>query len=755
MNIDDVKRIITSFADRPADLEVDKGQFLTEIRGEVIAAELKEKDEKLFIVENGKEESAKAWIRDRLAGLPLLADRILDYIPEDNYFVDPCGDFLDRPDRDNTGEEDIQSVESSIAKLTDSLPTDIPGISNVVYLTSDAGEGKTTLINKLARIQADKFKKKQSNWLLVPIPLGGRPFLRFDDVVVASLVNKLRFRYFYYDSFIELVKLGLIIPAFDGFEEMFMQNSAGEALTATGELINRLNSDGSILIAARKAYFDYKSFSTQAKLLDSIHGSVSFSKLAIKRWGKDQFIQYATNRRVNNPDGLYEIVSKGLNDANHPILTRPVLAKQLIDVVEDNGDVTSIISQLSSTVNYFPLFVHAIVEREANTKWIDTSGEPYKPILSIEQHYDLLAMLAEEMWLNSTEIIRDNVLDLLSELYCEQNYFSGQISRQVKERIKQHALIIKPNSEMPVYQFDHEEFFFFFLGILIADKIADNRLNDTRNLLRKGTLNEGTIASIVHRLKDKNIHISNVIQFLENCMTGESQFSYIKENASNITIKIISNEKNNNLLTLREYMFPMGAFLNIDIQNIVFEHCYIQNTSLMNTRMLNCIFKNCQFDRLEFDSTCTVDNVSLNNCIVSIVYDEKMDKGYYDSFSINSFLRSKGITLDESSSNTDCEITEDENLTLTEKALRRFIRSNTPINDDIFLMRLGKKGDYFIKNIVKDLTSRGILEELPYRGQGQKKRFKLGVMYNDVENALFKSKGKYQDFLNYFEGKKD
>lgn len=753
MNINDVKRIITSFADRPADLEVEKGQLLTEIRGEIIAAELKEKEDKLFIIENGKEESVKTWIRDRLAGLPLLADRILDYVQDDRYFVDPCGTFLDRPD--NTDEDEEKLVESSIKKLTDSLPTDIPGISNVVYLTSDAGEGKTTLINKLARLQAGKFKQKKSDWLLVPIPLGGRPFLRFDDVVVASLVNNLRFRYFYYDSFIELVKLGLIIPAFDGFEEMFMQNSAGEALTATGELINRLNSDGSILIAARKAYFDYKSFSTQAKLYDSLRGSVSFSRLAIQRWKKEQFIKYASYREVENPNEIYDVVSKGLKDANHPILTRPVLAKQLIDVVKDNGDVKSIISQLDNTVDYFPLFVHAIVDREANLKWIDTSGEPYKPILSVEQHYDLLSILAEEMWLNSTEIIRDNVLELLSELYCEQNHFNGQVSRQVKERIKQHALIIRPNSEYPAYQFDHEEFFFFFLGIFIADKIAENKQNDTRNLLRKGTLNEVMIASIVYRLKDKKANIPNVIHFLEKCMGCESQFSYIKENASNIVINIISNQSIEGTIVLKDYVFPIGAFLKIDIQNIRFENCYIQNTSLLGTNILDCMFVDCQFDRLEFDSTSYVKNVMFNNCVVSIVYDEQMDKGYYDSYSVNNFLRYRGITLNDNSTHTNCVVTEDEDLILTEKALRRFIRSNTPINDDIFLMRLGKKGDYFIKNIVKDLTSRGILEELPYRGQGHKKRFKLGVMYRDVENALSKSRGKYQDFLNYFVANKD
>lgn len=748
MKIEDLKRIISSFADRSADIEIERGQLLSEIRGEVITADIKNRDGDLSIKEDSQEVPVRNWIRDRLACLPLLAERILDYVPEDKNFIDPYGNFLDRPDISDADND--KEVHSCVNKLSDVLPCEIPDISNVVYLTSDAGEGKTTLINQLARIQALKFKRKESDWLLVPIPLGGRPFLRFDDVVVASLVNKLRFRYFYYDSFIELVKLGMIIPAFDGFEEMFMQNSAGEALTATGELINRLESQGSILIAARKAYFDYKSFKTQAKLYDSIHGSVSFSRLAVKRWGKEQFIEYAKNRKIDDPTNVFEIVAKGLRNEEHPILTRPVLAKQLIDVMKESGDIDSIVSKLGSTVDYFPLFVNAIIEREATQKWIDTSGEPYKPILTVEQHYDLLATLAEEMWLNSTDSIRDNVLDLLIELYSEQIPFNAQTTRQIKERIKQHALLIRPNSEIPMYQFDHEEFFFFFLGILIADKILNHKRNDVKNILRKGILREETFSSIVYRVKRNNNNISETTLFLEDCMKGEGQFSYLRENISNIVIKVINDEAIIDSLKLQEYLFTTNAFLNISINNISFENCYIQTTSLMGTKMDKCQFKKCQFDRLEFENNNSFNDIIFENCDIAIVYDNIMDKGYYDYCSIKKFLESKDIIVKDSCDSIEIIDSQDEDLELTEKALRRFIRSNTPINDRIFLIRLGNKADYFMSTILKDLKKRDILIEVGYIGQGQKRRFKLGVSYSRIEDALSKSKGKYQNFLDYF-----
>ena len=83
--------------------------------------------------------------------------------------------------------------------------------------------------------------------------------MRFDDVIIGALVNRLRFPMLYYEAFIELVKMGAVVPALDGFEEMFVEGSAGDAISALGNLVNTLQSSGTVLIAARKAYFEYRS----------------------------------------------------------------------------------------------------------------------------------------------------------------------------------------------------------------------------------------------------------------------------------------------------------------------------------------------------------------------------------------------------------------------------------------------------------------------------------------------------------------
>ena len=274
----DFKRIIEAFADSPADLDLSRGQLIVQVRDELIEAQLIQREGDLWVEEGGEPRRAVSWLIQRVAKLPLLAERILAYVPASEHFVPPSGRLLDQPDFAAAGtDEHVPDAARAIQTLLDRK---VAGATSITYLTSDAGEGKTTVINHLAREQAAKYKRRETDWLLLPVTLGGRAFLRFDDVVIAGLVNRLRFQLLYYEGFLELVKLGVVVPAFDGFEEMFVENSTGEAVSALGNLVRSLGSSGSILISARKAYFEYQGIGAQAKLLDGMRGeAVSFGRI--------------------------------------------------------------------------------------------------------------------------------------------------------------------------------------------------------------------------------------------------------------------------------------------------------------------------------------------------------------------------------------------------------------------------------------------------------------------------------------------
>lgn len=386
------KRILATFVDRPSDLDVSRGQLLVEVRDELIEARIFIKEGAVHVEEAPATWTAEQWFIQRIARIPLLAERILSFVAAESKFVMPSGSFLDQ--LENAPNEEEIAVHDAIVCAADVLNRQPAGTASVLYLTADAGEGKTTVISQLARLKAEQYRQKKSNWLLVPITLGGRSFLRLDDVIVAGLVNRLRFPLLYYESFLELVRMGVLVPALDGFEEMFVEGSAGEAVSALGNLIQTMESSGAVLVAARKAYFEYKRLETQARLFDALAGcSVAFSRLALKRWDRGNFLEYGAKREVRNAAEVYDSVS-GMLGATHPLLTRAVLVKKLFDVASETTGLDELLSRIRiSPTDYFAQFVRAIITREAREKWIDLTGDPPQPLLSEQEHHELLALI--------------------------------------------------------------------------------------------------------------------------------------------------------------------------------------------------------------------------------------------------------------------------------------------------------------------------------------------------------------------------
>ena len=197
MDLDRLKHILRTFADSDESIEIRSGTLMVQIGGDVITADIAKTDGTLYVSEQGMRYTAEQWVMRRIAQVDLLAERILANIPQTQTFVTPRGQMLFSLEQSPKDELiPSQNAVISLQKILNQRPA---GTCSVVYLTSDAGEGKTTVIQHLARRQAEAFKRKESDWLLVPISLGGRPFMRFEDVVVAALMNQLRFQRLYFD----------------------------------------------------------------------------------------------------------------------------------------------------------------------------------------------------------------------------------------------------------------------------------------------------------------------------------------------------------------------------------------------------------------------------------------------------------------------------------------------------------------------------------------------------------------------------
>ena len=748
MDVERFRRIVRAFADDPEDIDLKHGKLLVQVRDEIIEAKLSPSPEGgLMVTENGDRLSALSWVVRRLAKLPQLADRICSHDESPPHFVAPAGDLVGHEefasDADGVRREDIA------AAMADTLGSQIPGTTRVWYLTSDAGEGKTSLINHLAVEQARAYKRKETRWLLVPIPLGGRTFLRFDDVVVAALVNRLRFQLLYYDAFLELVRLGVVVPAFDGFEEMIIEGSSGEAVSALGQLVNNLDSEGSVLVAARKAYFEYLSFLSQARLIDTIIGKndVTFGRMSLKRWDWKHFVEYGRKRKLNRPEALYEQVAASSLGTEHPLLTRAFLVRRLVDVAtEDGSDLSRLLGRIGQPRDYFLEFVSAIVEREAREKWMDKSGEPPRPLLTVDEHHRLLSMVAHEMWLSSTDDLKTDEVDIVAEMFTEEGEKSPAAARQIQERLKQHALLVRTGGDR--LGFDHEHFRLFYLGFALGLALAKGDVSAVKAALDVATAPRAAVdhaAARVHREGDSGAALA----LLQRLATPQLPASFVRENCGALTVALVDGRPGSRAAA-SHMNFPKDALRGRSLSGLTIRDSHFSATSLEEAALIDCRFVRCRFERLD-GAPKELRGTGLDGCDVTSMVDDDVE--LYAPEQIRRRLASHGFAIEDGSAarSGDRAATGEmsEDLKLVQRALRVFTRA-TGVTEKTMQTRLGGKFNWFRKEILPRLLDAGVLEELPYEGKGKQRRFGIAVPMRRIADAMKSSGGQLGRFVDAF-----
>lgn len=754
MNTIEFKRILKVFADHPEDVEIKRDEGIVQIQNQLVQFHASQRDGQLFISENGTEFVAEKWIANRIANLPMLARRIVEATPVAECFVSPNAFFIDTIEANPT-DSDVP-IDDAISHLSSIVANGSAFSSYTLYLTAEAGEGKTTLINEIARRQAEKYLARESDRLIVPIQLGGRSFLRLDDMIIGSIANNYKFRGLYIDSLIELIKCGFIVPAFDGFEEMFVVGSSGEAVSSLGNLLSSLDSMGVLIVSARTAYFEIRDFDTQARLFDGLKkGENSFARLKLVRWSRMQFEEYWTLRGLPNFNEIYSSLVEKLGSDQHPLLTRAVLVKRLADIASDAPRFDRLLQRISATSStYFSDLVNSILEREIESKWVDRAENGVqRPLISIEQHHHLLSMVAIEMVMTSTSLISHDELRVLTELFCDSQRLSPQISRQVLERIDDHPLLSKSDSNSNSIRFDHEEFKDFFFGEAIGSYVREGSMVDVQTVLRKSVISHSAVDSCVGFIIEKCDQPIKVIEFLQGALSSDGPTSYAWENGSRLIVSIMQKIPCEGVMVKDAYINP-ESFIGAKFNGVTFEKCFFRIAVFKSCSFENCIFSRCVFDGIEIYPDAQIENCTIDeHSLIHSVSFPETDTVVFSPDQVARDLVAAGFTLDrEKIVDSDHEAVEieDDLLVIVNRALRAFHRS-TAVNESTFKLRLGKAGNDFEELVLPRLLSSGILVHDTYRGSGTDRRFRLGVKMSDIEDALRSSKGSFTDFVSAFE----
>jgi hypothetical protein len=710
------------------------------------------------IRENETDHSPEYFISERLGRLSVLARAINSFYNysnnKNNGFVSPNSDYNLNwaiSDESENGELDVCSIIDKVVK------TQNPSETHVLYLTSNAGEGKTTIIEKMAQKYSDR-SCSIKNRIIVPIPLAGKPFIRFDDLIIGSLVNQFKFSGYFFSSFIELVKLGYIIPAFDGFEEMFVESPTGAAISAMAEFIKELNNYGTIIVAARSAYYEYQSLNTQSKLYDSLSNyRVSFSKIKIKKWNEVNFIEYGKSIGFNNTDSkcLYDMLLENFGK-DHPIITRAVLITKIYSAFENSSDISDFIKKdLRDYNDFYDNFIDTLLEREAR-KWLTKGKTIASQVLRLEQHKKLLAMIAREMWISKSEMLRYDIIEMLTDLFVDSEQLDAEAAHQVKNRIKDHAILKMSDANRQYIEFDHQDFYHFFLSEAILSTFIKDEISDVFDIARRGRLPQITLEFCSYNMakfEDEQSIVNKLIQKMKN----EQKVSYANENISLLLLFIHQEYQDGFTLKLCDISFETEPINIIKLFNVIFEKCIFSSLKLSNLKS-NITFDNCIIMEIEVDENPSKkENIVIaGNTEVTSINNTINDTNEYAPNVINVFLekqynykfqeREKKSSNEIKKEETDEQFIVDERFIVLEKALRVFF-TRIEVNSDVLKIRLGNKEKMFWDNVYP-ATRSVIFKEVPYSGSGNQIRLRIICKMENIQIAMTRADGDFDKFIS-------
>lgn len=760
-------QILRKFADESEDVICEREQIICRINDEHYQIKLfLDEDGVLYCQEIEPErctKKARLWIEKRLAKFDDLARKILDAIEEDPHFISVPSNFDTLE-----GREDARvNVERTTESLYEKLSASSDWSTHVYYLLSDAGDGKTCIMNRLARMVAQKYLDGDTRFLFLPIGLDGRPFMRFDEVVIGVLAQTYRFRRFYFEAIMELARNGFLVLGLDGFEEMTVEGQENKVISSLGSLLQQqatrvaaenvsaqmLASSGAMVISARKAFYDY-ALKAQGPLMDSIRDyQVDFYAYRLQPWGERQLLALMAKWGMTESEaqGIYRKLVEQLAP-DHPILTRPVLACRLVEMMAE--EITTSDPSCNNLIQSFSPdkepqkvmqgFVEHLLIREATQKWILFSGaqdRTSQQLLSAEEHEEMMEEIVEEMWLSSMEYVREDVLQSIVELFCENKRKSPADTSQCKDKIIHHAMLAKGGGG---YFFCHDAFRQYFLGRRLARVLTERgRFSGASQLLSQNVMSDSIIDTASYMLANSGRSFDEIKNVIENLRHGYQRNTTTSQNVACL------------LAFLWKRLSPAKA---------KFENLYFSSTAARNIPFTNCVFSNCMFEDIAVPEEATFEGVEFLNCSVAVLtlplnhtrnlaaaFDEasrpmKVVIGesndpqdeIYSPQEISKTMEEYGFCAVQSAQPVGTQHpvhSPDEKYFKAFEKLLRFFQRKTGASGNILQVRFHSQWSEWDKDYLPRFLKEGLVRLAEWHGAGQDERYVLAVSARLYEEA--------------------
>ena len=743
LNFDIIRSDIEAFADDTSDVAIDRklGQILFTRAGKDFEFTVIKKEEHIKnVLFEGVEIPYLKFLTKHVANLDILAERIVAKRPPVEAYTDGPA-VLDSPISESLKDRPAIELLDKECETKDGFS------SKIVFITADAGHGKTALLRQYQYQQAKKYLDGETEFLFWHIDLQGRQLLRLSEAFMGDL-GELRISGLWWQSIIRLVKHGKLVIGIDGFDELAVEQGSNDALGALALIVNQMENSGTLVAASRRTFFDTEDYLKRSRLIEGkLNNLCQFDQINLQDWNKENAILYLINRGFEEPDELYNEIYNSLGkQKSHPILTRPFLLSQLSNAIISYGiSATEFIGGMTDPedpqkgVNSI---IEAFVKREVEEKWKSKeTGESY---LKQEQHIQLLSSVAEEMWKSQRDRLAIEIIETLTVILLEEWGIEDKDLRvQIFEMIRMHALLVVPlNGDTDYRKFEHPQFKDYFtarsLDSLIENAYRKGASKSLSSFLSIAQISDSLALYTFSNTRLNNNDVKSVLKILEDMVSNEWKPTFLHINVGTLLPFLLRDYDLKEMLSFRsKVVFSSLIFENKHFRNFEIENGTFLNTSFRGSSFENVTLKKCELDEICFGNSTTFSNVKFVDCEYNGIRVGDTEDNSFIEFSprrIHEKLSDFGIEVIDSSMKIDFEDKLEPHH--HSRAIHRFLRSmrrTTFISKNNIETLLKSDKAFILNDLIPIMETHNILEARKDKGEV----WTLRTSYQEMSKAEF------------------
>lgn len=369
--------------------------------------------------------------------------------------------------------------------------------TQVVFLTAQAGQGKSLLLQRFNTVQAERYRSRKSSRLTFYVDAQGRGLAQLNEAIALRL-NELDIS-IPHAGIPVLVREGLVVLIVDGFDELIgSRGSYDDAYSSLSTFLHQLDGRGKFVAAARSTYFAQQYANRVGLLRGAGLGGVAYSlqHLRLCEWTdreKREFASVAQKALGERGKGLTKQFERVLARDDTNVMGRPLFCRDVVLLLTE-GETAAIIP--TDGQNLVRVISDGIIERETRQKLLDSSGRQLVPPTLLREYFE---QLAGEMWDLETREVDDQSARALMEVLLEDAGVSGEAFDIVTGRLAFLALLAV-GRRRDLVEFEHELFFGHFLSGKLAADLMELAPVSVRTKLSRAALDSDTAAEMSREL---------------------------------------------------------------------------------------------------------------------------------------------------------------------------------------------------------------------------------------------------------------